>query len=82
MCSKHFRAVSEQRTKNVNQRLHEKMGRVKERGGLSLLRNQTETLLRRLEFSPCLAKPRSKLSSKPFSLCRRLLSKLGKPEKS
>ena len=78
MCSKYFRAVSEQRTRNVNQRLHEKMGRVKERGGLSLLRNQTETLLRRLECSPCLAKPRCK----PFSGCPRLLSKLGKPEKS
>ena len=33
---------------------------------------------RRLEFSPCLAKPRCK----PFSGCPRLLSKLGKPEKS
>ena len=77
MRSKHFRAVSEQRTRNVNQRLHEKMGRVKERGGLSLLRNQTKRLLRRLEFSLCLAK----LRSKPFSVCPRLLSKLGKPEK-
>ena len=78
MASQRFRAVLEQRTRNTSQRLHEKMGRVKERGGLSLLRNQTKRLLRRLEFSPCLAKPRSK----PFSVCPRLLSKLGKPEKS